>query len=86
LKEATMKTIKERYDDGQPTPELVRVDSMRKGTEFTPAYGGHWIAENRSHCDRGQAYFITEKETGRSSLMCASALVMPGWHARGWLQ
>lgn len=79
-----MTTIKDRYRSGLPTPELVRIDSLRKGERFTPAYGGHYIASGRSHKDQGQAIFAEHE--GKETLFCASALVLPGWHEQGWLQ
>ena len=78
-------SIKDRYHRSLPTHELVRLDSLYKGDKFTSAYGQRCVLENRSLKDQGQAFFATD-EKGTSLLFCGSALVMLGWHEKGWFQ
>lgn len=61
------------------------MDSLGKGERFTPAYGGNYTAEGRSHAGAGGAFCALDKD-GKHTDFAGCAEVSIGWQEKGWLQ
>lgn len=60
----------------------VRVEKLKTGQKFTPAYGGHWTYE-RAFFD---AAGVCVREDGHRDMFANCAEVTLGWHEKGWLE
>lgn len=63
----------------------VRVDTLKKGDKFTPAYGGHYTYERVDGASSG-VHHVTDAKDGRGTMFCACAEVELGWNELGWLE
>lgn len=61
-----------------------RMDTLRKGDKFTPAYGGHYTYERVDGASSGAHHVIAVD--GRKTMFAGCAEVELGWNELGWLE
>ncbi len=70
--------------DSRAPATAVPIGALTKGATFTAAYGGHYTYDRVDGASSG-VHHVTGVD-GKPTMFAGCADVVPGWHAKGWLQ